>query len=143
MAERHEQWVKRVLGVEANAASRPCLPIWIAARDEAGRQLASVQSALRGLDLPLASQIADKGLAGLTRRLQVGLHVALQEFDTAEADRRRAAAQQATAHIARLRKFLATHPALPRLEENPLNLKVTLRKTLGDALTLIQQRIEA
>ena len=117
------------------------LPIWTAAKDLAGEQISKLQSALRETRHPLFMRIADQGLNAVTKRLQVGLQVALMELDGAAADARPKAAAKVQTALADFRKFLQTDPAVPLLEKNPMGIAVTLRAGLSSALDSIEKTL--
>ena len=119
------------------------LPVWNAAREAVGQQIGQLQSALRATKDPVMLAIADKGLSGISQRLQVGLHVALIEFDAGDAASRGEAAPKVAAATGEMRKFIDTHPALPLLEKNPLGIQVTIRKSLAEALDTIEKSTTA
>ena len=132
----------------AGAAARPgtsadgsakTLPIWAAAKEQVGAQIAALQSSLRATKDPLLLAIADKGLHGLTQKLQVGLHVAAMEFDAAAADGRAKLRPKLLGAIVELRSFVQSHPALPLLEKNPFGVQVTIRDSLGTALDAMER----
>ncbi len=68
--------------------------LWVDARDKVVAQINQLQAAMlsegQKLKDPGFEVIAREGLAGITKRLQVGLHVALLEYDNASADKKAA-----------------------------------------------------
>ena len=125
------------------SAGKGTLALWQAAKDVAGEQLNSLAGALRGSGHPLLIRIAEQGLHGLTRRLQVGLQAALMDYDGASQDARAKAAAKVKALLADYRDFLKTDATLPLLERNPLGITVDIRTRLGSALDLIDARLRA
>lgn len=124
----------------AGPTERPVgtLAIWREAREQVDEQLTELQDALRDTDDEYLTQIADQGLSRTSKQLHVGLHVALLEFDQASGEAKAKAAQKARARTAEFRKFLASDPALPLLEDNPLEVAVDIRKRLSAALDEIE-----
>lgn len=122
------------------AVAKP-LQTWADAKEAAGVQIGRLQAAVRGLDHPLFSLLADKGLNGITGRLQVGLQLALTEVESTDGAARNKAREKAHAAIADFRDFLRTDPVLPLVEENPLGVTITLRADLGQALEAIEQAL--
>ena len=117
------------------------LPVWQRAKDSAGAQISQLQAALRETGDPLLMRIADQGLNGITNKLQVGLQVALMEFDGAppgQRDKQRDKAQQA---VADFKKFLADEPGLPMLANNPLGVTITLREDLTRAMATLERSL--
>jgi hypothetical protein len=128
---------------EAQQAEAPAttLSIWQQAKELTDEQIGKLQAVFRQANDPLSLRIADQGLTGFTKNLQVGLQVALREFDQAAGDGRSAAAAKVQASSAKLRIFLQKHPAVPLLEKNPFGVPVTLRATLGAALDDIDKAV--
>jgi hypothetical protein len=116
--------------------SRPTstLGLWRDAREEVLNQVSRLQSALRAERDPDFDVIADKGLNGITKRLQVGLHVALLEFDQAAGEAKERARTKAQTIVGNFQKFLSDEPLVQLIEENPFNVTVTVRSSLGAAL---------
>jgi hypothetical protein len=135
-------WVTRVLGINSpgpgSSGRIRVLPIWQVAKEAADSEIAKLQDGFRATGHPLGKVIADKGLAGLSRRLFVPVVAALMDYD---ADAGQAAASQALSALDRVQEFVASHPALPVLERNPFGVTVTLRKTLGTAAHRIAAEI--
>ena len=123
-------------------AGTKAMPIWTAAKDQVGAQLGKLQVAFRNTGDPLAIAIADKGLNALTQRLQVGLQAALMGFDSAPPGQRGAAAAKLRAAAAEMQQFLANDPVLPMLEANPCGVLVTIRSSLGSALSGVERAIQ-
>jgi hypothetical protein len=139
--DRGEALLKQAL-LEAKSATKapasPVLPLWVAAKDEVGGQMSALQDAMRGTRHRLLARIADQGLNALTKRLQVGLQVALMEVDSAAPEARPARAQAARGRIAEFRTFLQSDPSIPLLDQNPLGVPVTIRTRLTAALDEIE-----
>src|SRR5580704_15102325 len=130
-----DSYLARVFGIDpragrAGAGTEALLPIWIAARDAANGQLAAMAQALRKLDFPLAQVVADKGIGALTGRLQVGLHVALAEFDAAKPEQRDKLAARIQVRTEALRRFVAEHRGIERMEHNPFGVPFAMRSVL-------------
>lgn len=119
------------------------LGLWQDARDTVSEQLAGLGDALRTTGHPLLIRIAELGLNGLTKRLQVGLHVALTDYDAATRDARTKAATKVHALLADYRNFLKSDATLPLLESNPLGVALEARARLGGALDRIEARLKA
>jgi len=132
--ETKSAWVERVLQVPPRGSSGGTpLAIWRDAKDGLDQQIRALQSAFADIDHPLAQAIADRGLSGLSDRIQVGLQAALFDYQAADAAGRAAAGKKVQDATAKLRAFLASDPALPLLEKNPMGLPVDIRATLGQA----------
>jgi hypothetical protein len=161
MASPRSEWVQRVLGVTvpddgararsssdkpgpraAAPAARP-LAMWLAAKDAAGAQIAALQAAMRAQPHPMFPRLADRGLNGITGRLQVGLQVALTDFEHTGVAGRDAARAKASKAVVDLRNFLATDAVVPLLDGNPLGVTVDLKGGLGAALDAIDRALTA
>ena len=126
------------------AAADKLLPVWIEAKELVGTQISQLQSMLRATKLPLFMGIADKGLNSLTQRFQVGLQVALTQFDSASTPEAKTKAKSAlSGKVADFRDFVESHPALPLLDENPFGVACTIRSTLATALDSIEKSLAA
>jgi hypothetical protein len=129
-------------GPEATAPTKT-LAIWQQAKDAVGAQIAKLQAALRQTKEPKFLRIADLGMNGITKRLQVGLHVALLEFDQGSGAARAKARSKAEALVADFQKFLQSNPEVQLVDENPFGVAVTIRASLGKALDGIAQALAA
>ena len=126
------------------AAADKLLPVWIEAKELVGTQISQLQSMLQATKLPLFMGIADKGLNSLTKQFQVGLQVALTEFDSASTPETKTKAKSALAgKVSDFRDFVESHPALPLLDENPFGVACTIRSTLATALDSIEKSLVA
>jgi hypothetical protein len=156
MASPRDEWVKRVLGVtvpedtpragnspDQSARTVRPLEVWLAAKDVAGKQIAALQAAMRAQPHPMFPRLADRGLNGITGRLQVGLQAALMDLDRAASVGQGAARANARKAVADLRSFLATDAVVPLLERNPLGVAVDLKGGLGAALDAIDRALAA
>ena len=130
---------ERLAASSSAMSGTKALPIWTAAKDQVGAQLAKLRTAFRKTGDPLAIAIADKGLNGLTQRLQVSLQAALIRFDTAPPEQRSDAAAKLRAAAAEMKQFLYSDPALPMLEANPCGVLVTIRSSLDSALSGVER----
>ncbi len=113
------------------------------ARDAAVTQIGKLQDALRDTGHPALGELADKGFAGITGRLQVGLQVALMDVDAAAPADRSKAVARAVETVAAFQAMLATDPTIALLEDNPFGIAVTLRRDIGAALDTIRQGLDA
>ena len=125
---------------EAEAPPVETLPLWIQAKETVDSQLSKLQNALRQRNDAEFKRIADYGLNGITRRLQVGLQVALREFDGAQSATRAKARNRARAAVADFMTFLQSDPVVALMDSNPIT-PITLKATLGKALKSISQAL--
>jgi hypothetical protein len=129
-------------GPEVNVPTKT-LEIWQQAKEAVGSQILNLQAALRQTKEPKFLRIADLGMNGITKRLQVGLHVALMEFDQASGAARAKARGKAEALVADFQKFLQSNPEVQLVDENPFGVAVTIRESLGKALDGIAKSLAA
>jgi hypothetical protein len=112
--------------------------VWQDAKEELDKQIGSLQSFLRGSDDPELQEIGDKGLNGVTGQLQVGLRVALTEFDNAAPDKKPAARKVARDRVNDFRTFVETDELFELLDDNPFGVAVTVRQTVARALVEVE-----
>ncbi len=138
-------WVVRVLGIDVSDGTRPggdqarLLPIWTDAKEEIDAGIGQLQQVLSGSERPGLRLIAEYGLIGLTQRENVGMIVALRNFDADPAAE--PARQQAISAAQAFRAVLATHPVMKLLEDNPFGVALPVRARLGGALDAIEARL--
>ena len=134
--------LRDALDTPAPAAAKPSGPkpleVWTEAKEAALGHLGTLQSALRARKSTLLDQVADKGLNGITGRLQVGMQVALMEVERAGGDSRDAARKKALAAVGAMRTFLQSDQTLSLLEKNPFKVPMPIRAELGRALDQIE-----
>lgn len=117
---------------------------WEEAKEEVAANLAKLQQHLRKSSDAGLQRIGEFGFHGITGRLQVGLRVALQEFDQApKAEAREKFRVKALGIIQQYREFLAKDPLVAKCDENPFGVKVEARKILGDALAGLAKSLQA
>ncbi len=126
---------------EAKDGAARTLQTWQSAKEMVNSQITRLQGKLRETQDPDFLRIANFGLNGITKRLQVGLHVALMEFDQAQGEARDKARAKAQAAVKDFRAFLKSDPMVAVVEDNPFGVPVTLRTTLGKALNAIHKSL--
>ncbi len=124
------------------ATAKSLLETWRDAKEAADVGLSRLQSALKATNEPALLRIADAGLHGISGRLQVGLRVALEDF-ARQTDPAGGATQKLRQGVADFRRFLDTDPAVQLCDDNPFDIEVGLRPTLGAALRNIDQALDA
>jgi hypothetical protein len=128
---------------EAEAAPLPgVFAIWRDAKERVDVQVSQLQGALRQSKDPFCQRIADMGLNGVTGNLQVGLQVALTEYDKSGGKDSKSAAK-ADAIIAQYQQFLQSDKAIALCEENPFGIKCEIRGTLLEALAELQKSFKS
>lgn len=117
--------------------------LWRDSREAVMERLSQLQDALRKHDDRRLHEVADKGLNGITNRLQVGLHVALLEYDRATGADRRRLGTTAIAAVDEFDKFLKTEPLVPLIDKNPFQVTVGLQTDLVAALRRVRDALGA
>ncbi len=146
--EAKRAWVRRVLDIDFSASATVSWPepralnaIFVAAKEAVDAQVGALQTAFRGVDHPLAAEIADRGLIGLSRSLFVPLQTALRDYGGAAAARRGDAARALDTALAGVEGFVATDKVLPHLERNPVGVIFTARQTWGEAVRAMRTAV--
>lgn len=121
------------------AAAKDCLKLWLQAKEASDAGLSRLQSALRSEREPALDRIAEFGLAGVSRGLQVKMRVALQEFGAQGSAQ---AAGKLRSSVAEMHEFLKSDPAVRLCDDNPFGIAVDLRPTFGAALEQINARLD-
>lgn len=117
---------------------------WEAAKQTVSENLAKLQSHLRSSEDPGLKRIGEIGFHAITGKLQVGLRVALMEYDqAAKSEDREKFRVKALAIIADYQKFVANDRLVALCDENKFGVKVDARTTLGAALTALAKSLEA
>lgn len=126
-------------GVQSSGEPPPAVfTIWRDAREEVMERLSRLQDALRKNDDRRLHAVADKGLNGITNRLQVGLHVALMEYDRTTGDNRTRLGAAASKAAEDFEKFLASDALVSLIDHNPFKVPVGLQTDLVDALRRVR-----
>ncbi len=125
-----------------SAASGPFPRQWAAARqswqqasDTLDSQIAQLQQVLRKSNDVDLKEIAEFGLNGVTGNFKVPLMAAMREVDGASGDALKKASANARAIIAGFRKHIESDEKVEVCDENPFGVPVSIRQTLGEALT--------
>lgn len=129
--------------IDPRALGTQGLRHWEVAREEVGRQIEALRSALLARSNPGLKRVAEFGFNGITGRLQVGLSTALMDLEAAApADRARALARARTT-IDELAEFIEKDPTIALLDDNPFEVNVSIRATLGKTLKGLQNAAQA
>jgi hypothetical protein len=116
---------------------------WDAATEAVDAQLNQLQAGFRTSGHPTLLRVAEFGLNGITGKLKVGLRTAMLEFEQAGEDKRAAAARKLAATVTSFKGFVSSDEAIQLLDENPLNVAVTIRQSLGRALDQLEKSLTA
>ena len=150
-------WIERVLGYRfARAPLRRSVrkppsayvsirgrEIWRAAREQVNAEIGALALHLGRTPDPQLQRIATFGLNGASGKLSVGLLTALSEADAATPEQQPSARAKARDVVAEYRGFLQQNRLVRLLDENPFGVTVTIRATLGAALTEIDTVLAA
>jgi hypothetical protein len=126
----------------ASMPATAIFPIWRDAKERVDEQISQLQGALRQTKDPFCQRIAEMGLNGVTGNLQVGLQVALTEYDKSGGKDAKSAAK-AGAVIAQYQQFLQSDKAIALCDENPFGIKCDIRGTLLEALGELQKSFKS
>ena len=123
------------------ASSAELTAIWREAKEGADERMSALRASVLAHPDPALkatlAQIADKalsGLGGVTAGATVGMMAAMMDVENAPAQARQA--------VEKFRAFLASDIARG-IDENPFQVQVDLRRTLGAALEQIESRLAA
>jgi hypothetical protein len=145
MAVEHDTWITRVLNVtppgshgggDAQDFASAC-EAWDAATEAVDGQIAALQSALRGQDDAELREIGEYGLNAVTGNQRVPLLAALMGARGGNAGDRAKLPQL----IANLRGHLDADERVRACDENPFDVAVSIRQTLGAALDRLSSAV--
>ncbi|HLY55135.1 MAG TPA: hypothetical protein VKS60_06240 [Stellaceae bacterium] len=133
-----QEWVARVLGVTFSQGKAPAAnwdtvrAMWRQASDAADAQIAALQAALRKTDDDTLHEIAEFGMNGVTGNFKVPLMAALIELGAP------GQGAKALKIVRDFRAYLDTDEKVLVCDENPFEVPVSLRATLGGALAQME-----
>lgn len=117
---------------------------WEQVKEEVDADLSQLQAFLRQQADPVLQRIGEIGFHGVTGRLQVGLRVALIEFDrSATTDDREKFRQQSLKIIGDYKTFLKDNRLLKKCDDNPFGIKLNAETRLTAALNSLEQSLQA
>lgn len=117
---------------------------WEQVKEEVDADLSQLQAFLRQQADPVLQRIGEIGFHGVTGRLQVGLRVALIEFDrSATTDDREKFRRQALKIIGDYKTFLKDNRLLKKCDDNPFGIKLNAETRLTAALNSLEQSLQA
>lgn len=108
--------------------------LWQSAKDQVADRISELQRALKNSDDSDLQRIAEYGLHGITGRFQVGLRVALAELDHATGNAVQQTRDRALQIVDEYEEFIRTDRLVKLVDENPMQVEVGVRSTLGSAL---------
>jgi hypothetical protein len=130
---------KGAAGGTSDTSGATALDTWNSAREEVDRGIEKLQSAIRGMGDPDLDRIAEYGLNGVTEGVQSKLMAALFDFQRAAGPARPAAAQTLRKRAQEARSLIESDEVIALCDDNPFGIPVTIRATLGAALTEIER----
>lgn len=150
-SETQNAWVERVLGVtrkSATSAPGNATERWRAARGAWGDaieavdgQIEKLAQALRATGQPILKEIADVGLNGVTKNHKVPLMAALMEIGGGAPESLAKSGRKALALAQAFRQHIETDARIAACDNNPLNIAVSIRGTLGPALAGLERTL--
>ena len=111
--------------------------VWLAAIESVDQQIAALQAVLSKEDDGELQEIAEFGLNGVTGNFKTPFMTAMREVDGSDVEGRPKAARKVAEIANAFMKHLESDERVMAVDENPFNVKLTVRKTLGDALAAI------
>jgi hypothetical protein len=118
------------------------LAVWRTAKERVDVQVSQLQGALRQTKDPACLRIAEMGLNGVTGNLQVGLQVALTEYDGSGGHDPKLGAK-AAAIVTEYQQFLQSNKVIALCDENPFGIRCDIRGTLLGALAELERSFKS
>lgn len=139
------EWVGRVLGVQVPGPSgsqdSPGAFDWPsirsdfeAASDAVDKQIAALQSALKQSDEDVLQEIAQFGMNGITGNHKVRLMAAIMEIGGGDGESVAKAGPMVVKIAQEFKQYLDSDERVEVCDDNPFNVPVSIRATLGGAL---------
>jgi hypothetical protein len=117
---------------------------WIDATDTVDAQISKLQSRLLAEDDKTLKGIAEFGLNAVTKNLKVPLIAAIRNVDGATNPEGRAKEVVAAKKtVVEFQKHIETDEAVLVIDQNPFEVPVTIRQSMGGALTQLAQALSA
>lgn len=144
------KWAVRVLGVQPTtplettpaAASGPAMAVWNDAKDAVDTRLNALFGVLRKIGLPELDKAAD-AIGSVLEGYRTGLTKALMNYDAAPAGRKDAARSAALIVVEDYKTRVPADKHVIAADNNPFDIQVDARATLGAALDQLRQRLAA
>jgi hypothetical protein len=128
---------------QLTARAKQVRETWLQAKETVDKQLTALQKSLKSTGDKVFSRLAEFGIGGVSKRLQTGLLVSLMNLEQAKGDARQKSMDQALKAIADFQKLLTGDKSIALIEANPFGVQISLRQTLGGALTEMQRSLLA
>lgn len=145
-------WLKAMLGVdlpEAGGSGGGATAVlaaktaWQSAIEAVDTQITGLQSALKQNESEALKSIAEFGLGGVTRGSKVKLAAALMELGDGSPAAVKKAGPKVLAAIAGFRTIITADPRVAVVDDNPFNVAVSIKGTLGPALDGLEKALNA
>jgi hypothetical protein len=115
---------------------------WRNASDTVDGQIAQLQTALRNSGDEDYRDIAEFGLNAVTGNFKVPLMASIRTIDSTEGEARKGAAAKAEQIVTRFKHHIDQDEVVMACDGNPLDVKVTIRDTLGAALAQMEKALK-
>lgn len=130
-------------GQEFEAAWTAARQSWVEATDSVNDQISMLVKQLKASSDPDLESIAEFGLNALTANLRTPLEVAIREVDACKDGDRQAAVAKAIQAVQAIEAHLSSDERVLVCDENPFEVPVSIRATLGSALAKMSQTLQA
>jgi hypothetical protein len=107
---------------------------WRTAIEAVDAQISQLQAAMKSSGFPELSSIADAGLNGATGNHKVPVLAAVRDIDSSAGPARLRAILKARPAVEAFRRHIDTDELVAVCDDNPFEVPVTIRRTLGPAL---------
>lgn len=147
-----QEWVARVLGYVGNtdgaapdpsASWRAARAAWDEAIDQINGQITALQAALRTRGDPDLAQIAETGLNALTGNYRVQMMAVMADIGNGTPAALKKAGRKGLSVARAFRAHVAKDPRVAAADDNPFDVPVSIRSTLGPALARIEEALQA
>jgi hypothetical protein len=116
---------------------------WRNASDTVDGQITQLQTALRQTEDSELHDIAETGLNAVTGDYKVPLMAGMFDLDQATGPRLKKAADKVKTLVTAFKAYLDREPAIAACDQNPFEVTVTIRKSLGAALEQMDKVLAA
>jgi hypothetical protein len=116
---------------------------WNGALELTDQQISALQAELKKTDDEDLHAIAEFGLNAITGNFKVRLMAAMMELDRADDAGFKRAAPKALGLVQGFQKHIGSDPRVEAVDENPFGVRMTLRQTLGGALSGMENVLQA
>ncbi len=125
------------------AAYRKARADWNDAIEAVDAQIERLAQALRATGVPVLQEISNAGLNGVTGNHKVPLMAALMEIGPGSPETLAKSGAKALAAVRAFRSHIESDKRIAACDDNPLDIPVAVRATLGPALAELDQALSA